>query len=68
MINTNIYPVSYTPDCLTFEFMSDGFRGHIIKVVVYTPLHVKNYYNLGFGDKDGIRQYSVENKIISDGN
>jgi len=65
MINTNIYPVSYTPDCLTFEFMSDGFRGHIIKVVEYTPLHVKNYYNLGFGDKD-LQSGLISDRTVSD--
>lgn len=65
MLSTNIYPVSYTPDCLTFEFISDGFKGRIMKVVQYTPLHKRNYYNLGFGDRD-LRTGHISDLSVSD--
>ena len=65
MLNTNTYPVSYTPDCMTFEFISEGSRGCIIKVVQYTPLHAGNYYNLGFGDRD-LRTGLISDLTVSD--
>ena len=35
-----------------FEFESVGKKGRIIKIVQYTEMSVKGYYNLGFGDLD----------------
>ena len=67
MLNTHIYPVSYAPDCLTFEFISEGLRGRIIKVVKYTPLHLINYYNLGFGDRDLRTGYLSDQSVSSNG-
>jgi hypothetical protein len=46
------YNVKYSPDFLTFEFVSEGPKGKITKVVKYAEINVKGYYNLGFGDKD----------------
>lgn len=33
-----------------FEFDSIGNKGKITKIVQYTEMTVKGYYNLGFGD------------------
>jgi len=46
------YDVRTSPDIETFEFDSIGSRGVIRKVVRYTEINIKNFYNLGFGDKD----------------
>ena len=37
---------------LLFEFVSEGPKGRIKKIVQYTETNLKDYYNLGFGDKD----------------
>ncbi|WP_207632580.1 DUF6934 family protein [Foetidibacter luteolus] len=48
----NRYSFESSPDMLTFEFNSTGPKGTITKVVHYTEINVRGYYNLGFGDKD----------------
>ena len=37
---------------LLFEFTSIGTKGRIKKLVQYTETNLKDYYNLGFGDKN----------------
>ena len=36
----------------TFEFISEGPRGQIVKIVQFKQTNLKNVYNLAFGDKD----------------
>jgi len=36
----------------TFEFLSEGKKGKIIKVVQFQQMNLPNLYNLAFGDKD----------------
>ena len=51
------YDVDTSQDFLTFEFVSSGPKGNIIKVVHYTEINIKGFYNLGFGDKDPVTGY-----------
>ena len=53
----NHYQVEASIDLQTFEFVSTGPKGNITKVVRYTEINVKGFYNLGFGDKDPITGY-----------
>ena len=46
------YEIETSSDIQTFEFISIGRKGSIIKVIRYTEINVKGFYNLGFGDKD----------------
>jgi hypothetical protein len=46
------YIVKAAADLTSFEFDSIGPRGSIRKVVRYTEINLKGFYNLGFGDKD----------------
>ena len=46
------YEIETALDFQTYEFTSQGDKGHITKVVRYTEINTKGYYNLGFGDKD----------------
>lgn len=46
------YDVKTAPDVESFEFDSIGPRGTIRKVVRYSEINLRNFYNLGFGDKD----------------
>ncbi|MGI8542309.1 MAG: DUF6934 family protein [Aridibacter sp.] len=47
-----------------FEFTSVGNKGEINKIVQYSETNLKDFYNLGFGDKDAITG-EVDDKIIS---
>ena len=46
------YDIKTAPDAETFEFDSVGPRGTVRKVVRYSEINLRNFYNLGFGDKD----------------
>jgi 3-dehydroquinate synthetase len=46
------YPVIVGASSMVYEFISEGKRGKISKIVIYSETHLNNFYNLGFGDKD----------------
>lgn len=46
------YTVQFGANFQVFEFDSDGPKGKVRKIVQYTEINVKNYFNLGFGDKN----------------
>jgi hypothetical protein len=46
------YPLASSDKLLTFEFISEGRKGLIHKLVRYQPTNLKDIYNLAFGDKD----------------
>ncbi|RYE35793.1 MAG: hypothetical protein EOP42_05725 [Sphingobacteriaceae bacterium] len=56
MLNDRYY-VETSPDLQTFEFISFGPKGSITKVVRYTEINIKDFYNLGFGDKEPVTNY-----------
>ncbi len=43
----NRYQFESSPDLLTFEFDSIGPKGSVTKVVRYTEINVKGFFNLG---------------------
>ena len=46
------YDIKTAPDAETFEFDSVGPCGTVRKVVHYSEINLRNFYNLGFGGKD----------------
>jgi hypothetical protein len=46
------YPLSANDKLMTFEFISEGKKGLIHKLVEFQPTNLKGIYNLAFGDKD----------------
>ena len=48
----NRYHVEFDPDLKSFEFISEGPKGFITKVVRYSETNLKGVFNLGFGDKN----------------
>jgi hypothetical protein len=50
----NHYNIEISNDFKTYQFISVGLKGSITKVVRYSEINVKGFYNLGFGDKDPI--------------
>ncbi len=51
-MNLEKYPVIIGATSLVYEFISEGSKGKISKLVIYSETHLHNYFNLGFGDKD----------------
>lgn len=37
---------------MVFEFLSQGPKGRIPKLIKFSETHLKDFYNLAFGDKD----------------
>ena len=59
------YPLVSSDNMMTFEFISEGQKGHIQKIVRYQPMYLKDVYNLVFGDKDHSTG-SIDDMVISD--
>ena len=49
---------------MVYQFVSEGNNGKITKLVIYSETHLRNFYNLGFGDKDEISG-SINDAIIT---
>jgi hypothetical protein len=52
-MNLPKYPLASSKKLTTFEFISEGEKGLINKIVKYQPTNLKGIYNLAFGDKNG---------------
>ncbi len=48
-----------------FEFLSVGRKGDIPKIIQYSETNLKDFYNLGFGDKN-LQTGEVDDTVISD--
>ena len=48
----------------TFEFISEGSKGRIPKLIQFAPTNLKDVFNLAFGDKDS-ETGKIDDKIIS---
>src|SRR5665213_189303 len=59
------YPLASSDKMMTFEFVSEGKKGLIHKLVLYQPTNLKRLCNLAFGDKD-LETGDVDDKVISD--
>ena len=61
------YRVETSFDLKTFEFTSEGPKGKIDKVVVYSEINLKEVYNLAFGDKDPITGFLNDLTVTNNG-
>ena len=59
------YPLASSDQLMTFEFISEGRKGLIHKLVRYQPTNLKSVYNLAFGDKD-YTTGEIDDTMISD--
>lgn len=59
-------PYEYSSErlALFYEFISEGPKGRIRKIVEYTPTTIENVYNLAFGDYDDTIG-GINDKIIT---
>lgn len=62
-MKTDKYPVIIGETSMVFEFVSEGVRGSIPKLVIYSDIHLHNFYNLGFGDKDA-EPGEIDNEVV----
>jgi len=63
----NRYEVDISLDYQTYEFVSIGSKGSVIKVVRYSEINVKGFYNLGFGDKDSVTGFISDLTVTNNG-
>jgi hypothetical protein len=61
------YKVETSFDLESFEFTSVGPKGKILKVVFYSEINIKGFYNLGFGDKDPITGFISDLTVTNNG-
>ncbi len=58
------YQLSAENTLTVFEFVSIGPNGNIPKLIKFSETHLKDFYNLGFGDKS-IDTGEINDKIVS---
>jgi hypothetical protein len=46
------YQLKSSKSLTVFEFISEGPKGRIKKIVQLSETNLKDFYNLGFGDKN----------------
>ncbi|HEY5462421.1 MAG TPA: hypothetical protein VIJ95_04130 [Hanamia sp.] len=63
----NRYTIKFGADFRVFEFDSEGPKGRIRKIVQYTEINVKDFYNLGFGDKNSLTN-QIDDLIVTNNN
>ncbi|MGI4874146.1 MAG: DUF6934 family protein [Janthinobacterium lividum] len=63
----NRYESDASAGATTFEFVSVGPKGSVTKIVRYTEINLKDFYNLGFGDKDEITSYVSDTQVTNNG-
>jgi len=66
-MNLTNYPLSAEDDLTTFEFISEGPKGLIRKLVQFTPTNLQGFFILAFGDKDNITG-QIDDLAISNNN
>jgi hypothetical protein len=61
------YQLKAEKDLTIFEFVSEGTKGRIPKLIVFTETNLKDFYNLAFGDKDE-ETGQLNDRIVSNNN
>jgi len=57
------YEVDSDESFMVFEFVSEGPKGSITKIVEYSETNLKDFYNIAFGDQDLITGKMDDNRI-----
>ena len=58
------YQLSTESSLTVFEFISVGPNGNIPKLIKFSETHLKDFHNLGFGDKNAITG-EIDDRIVS---
>lgn len=59
------YPLEANDDLMSFQFVSEGPKGQIIKWVQFLKTDKPNFYNLAFGDKR-LNEDDFDDDVITD--
>ncbi|RZK36343.1 MAG: hypothetical protein EOO57_07390 [Hymenobacter sp.] len=60
------YPLEFGDSLLTFEFVSEGPKGRLLKVIQFTEIE-PNIYTLAFGDADAITGVLNDSVVSNNG-
>ena len=63
-MNQPRYQLKASNNLTTYEFLSEGPRGKIVKLIQFTTTNYKDVFNLAFGDMDG-ETGEIDDKVIS---
>jgi hypothetical protein len=66
-MNQPKYPLKAEPDLTVFEFISEGPKGSIPKLIEFKETNLKDFYNLAFGYKDE-KTGKINDKAVSNNN
>lgn len=58
------YQLTAENSLTVFEFVSVGSKGEIPKLIIFSETHLKDFYNLGFGDKN-LTTGDIDDKVVS---
>ena len=58
------YSIEFGAAFKVYEFVSEGSKGKVRKIVQYTSINLKNYFNLGFGDKNPIAN-TIDDLVVT---
>ena len=61
------YQLKSGDNLTTYEFISEGPKGRISKLIQFTPTNLKEVYNLAFGDKNQLTG-QIDDSVISNNN
>lgn len=61
----NRYELKAGRNLTTFEFLSEGRKGKVIKVIQFQPMNIPNLYNLAFGDEN-LETGELDDKVTTD--
>ncbi|MFP5042874.1 DUF6934 family protein [Parasediminibacterium sp. JCM 36343] len=59
------YEITAGQNLTTFEFLSEGRKGRILKIIQFQQMNLNNLYNLAFGDKNLITG-EIDDKVVTD--
>jgi hypothetical protein len=58
------YELTAESDLCVFEFISEGPKGNIHKLIKFSETALKDFFNLAFGDKD-LLNGEIDDKVVS---
>ncbi len=58
------YELKAEKSLMVFEFVSEGPKGEIPKLVQFGETNLKDFYNLAFGDKDSVTG-EINDSVVS---
>ena len=61
------YELKAGKNLTTFEFLSEGPKGHIVKLIQFQEMNLPNIHNLAFGDLNALTGQLDDKQITDNG-